>query len=204
MECNITYQYHYYIEWTVCHVLISLKQVPCQEVWVCPFRNIRLSVLFRHVLSSRPLGSFFSCHMHSQCVAMGAASYVKLSRAFTTSKCNFRQRTKGFNGTHSVKPSQFSRLFVLSNLFHQIEMTLPCAGPLAPSTVVPMQNRRSASAGSSLSWRAGNDWTNSTTTNPSRTEAITGGFCLFYLVLRFLPLHPFHTLFSLLSDISEK
>ena len=142
-EYGVQYHNHHnYIEWTVCHVLISLKQVPCQEVWVCPFRNIWLSVLFRHVLSSRPLGSFFSCHMHSQCVAMGAASYVKLSRAFTTSKCNFRQRTKGFNGTHSVKPSQFSRLFVLSNLFHQIEMTLPCADPLAPSTVVPMQNRR--------------------------------------------------------------
>ena len=62
----------------------------------------------------------FSCHMHSQCVAMGAASYVKLSRAFTTSKCNFRQWTKGFNGTHSVKPSQFSRLLVLSNPFHKI------------------------------------------------------------------------------------
>ena len=84
----------------------------------------------------------FSCHMHSQCVAMGTARYVKLSCAFTTWKCNFRQRTKGFNGTHSVKPSQFSRLLVLSNQFHKIVMTLLCAGPLAPSTVVPMQNRR--------------------------------------------------------------
>ena len=144
-------------------MLISPKKRHCHDFWVCPFRNIRLSELFRHVLSSRPLGSFFSCHMHSpQCVAMGAAGYVKLSRAFTTLKCNFRQEGQWVSfeqtvssllNTHALKAQVcwFSSPLMGIVSDHEIVMFLPCAGPPAPSTVVPMQNRRSASAESSLS-----------------------------------------------------
>ena len=161
------YHNHHHIECTVCHVLIhyvSLRQVPCHEFWVCLFTIS--DCLFSLGMSSLHvrLAVSFSCHMHSQCVAMGAALYVKLSRAFTTSKCNFRQGQR-VSLEHTVSgllnsqdcwfclvrfPNHY--LWQLGNLtrfcqthweyFHKIVMTLLCAGPLAPSTVVPMQNRR--------------------------------------------------------------
>ena len=61
-----------------------------------------------------------------------------------------------------------------------------------------MQNRRSASVESSLSWRAENDWTSWTTMSPLRTEAITGGKILnFFTSLVVFP--AFTTLYTLIA-----
>ena len=148
---------------------------------VCTFQacpHLPPDSLFFHVTCAvcRLLGAV--C-VHSQ-LQNATRAFVWTRSANPFSRTSLDQRTSKSNWSLLVVKSswKYLRLEVI---------TLRCAGRRAPSTVVPMQNRRSASAGSSLSWRAGNDWTNSTTTNPSRTEATTGGFCLFSLVLRFLP-----------------
>ena len=190
MQCDtIMTQWKYFMKCSVCSVLVYLSQTN--------------ALGFGRVLSALPNCLYFPGMSSSsgwQFIFHVTCAVCRLLGAVCVHS-QLQNATRAFVWTRSANPfsrtsldqrtfkSNWSLLVVKSSWkYLRLEViTLRCAGRRAPSTVVPMQNRRSASAGSSLSWRAGNDWTNSTTTNPSRTEAITGGFCLFSLVFRFLP-----------------